>query len=60
MILMDPNYNIVGRQYAQAKTHEYGRILSIVDALKVFNSAQNMVQDLNSSDIMQKVKLSKF
>ena len=56
--VMDPNYNIVGRQYAQAKTHEYGRILSIVDALKVFNSAQNMVQDLNSSDIMQKVKLA--
>ena len=56
--VMDPNYNIVGRQYAQAKTHEYGKILSIVDALKVFNSAQNMVQDLNSSDIMQKVKLA--
>lgn len=56
--VMDPNYNIVGRQYAQAKTHEYGRILSIIDALKVFNSAQNMVQDLNSSDIMQKVKLA--
>ena len=56
--VMDPNYNIVGRQYAQAKTHEYGKILSIVDALKVFNSAQNMVQDLNSNEIMQKVKLA--
>lgn len=56
---MDPNYNIVGRQYAQAKTHEYGRILSIIDSLKVFNNASNMVQDLNSNEIMQKIKLAK-
>ena len=56
---MDPNYNIIGRQYAQAKTHEYGRILSIIDSLKVFNNAPNMVQDLNSNEIMQKIKLAK-
>ena len=58
-IKMDPNYNIIGRQYAQAKTHEYGRILSIIDSLKVFNNAPNMVQDLNSNEIMQKIKLAK-
>lgn len=56
---MDPNYNIIGRQYAQAKTHEYGRILSIIDSLKVFNNASNMVQDMNSNEIMQKIKLAK-
>lgn len=56
---IDPNYNIIGRQYAQAKTHEYGRILSIIDSLKVFNNASNMVQDLNSNEIMQKIKLAK-
>ena len=56
---MDPSYNIIGRQYAQAKTHEYGRILSIIDSLKVFNGASNMVQDMNSNEIMQKIKLAK-
>ena len=58
-VIMDPSYNIIGRQYAQAKTHEYGRILSIIDSLKVFNGASNMVQDMNSNEIMQKIKLAK-
>ena len=58
-VIMDPSYNIIGRQYAQAKTHEYGRILSIIDSLKVFNGAPNMVQDMNSNEIMQKIKLAK-
>ena len=54
---MDPNYNPMLRQYSQAKTHEYGKILSIIDALRAFNKASHVISDLNSSSMLTNLKV---
>ena len=54
---IDPNYNPMLRQYAQAKTHEYGKILSVIDSLSVFNKANNVLTELNSNSMMSPVNL---
>ena len=54
---IDPNYNPILRQYAQAKTHEYGKVLSIIDALGSFNRSTNVVSELNSTSMLSNVKV---
>ena len=54
---MDPDYNPMLRQYSQAKTHEYGKILSIIDALRAFNKASHVISDLNSSSMLTNLKV---
>ena len=54
---IDPNYNPMLRQYAQAKTHEYGKILSIIDALGAFNKSHNVISELNSSSMLSNIKV---
>lgn len=54
---LDKNYNPMLRQYAQAKTHEYGKILSIIDSLGSFNRSSNVISELNSSTMLSHVKV---
>lgn len=54
---INANNNLFNRQYTQAKTHEYAKILSIIDALTFFNKSQNMVTDVNTESIAQKIKV---
>ncbi len=54
---IDPNYNPILRQYSQAKTHEYGKILSVIDSLSAFNKANNVLTELNSNSMMSPVNL---
>ena len=51
------NYNPMLRQYAQAKTHEYGKILSIVDALRAFNTSSNVMEEINSNTLISKISV---
>lgn len=51
------NYNPMLRQYAQAKTHEYGKILSIVDALRAFNLSSNIMEEINSNTLISKISV---
>ena len=51
------NYNPMLRQYTQAKTHEYGKILSIVDALISFNKSNNVLEEINSNTIISKIQI---
>ena len=53
---LDKDYNPILRQYSQAKTHEYGKILSVVDALAAFNKSNNIITDLNSNSIQTTLK----
>ena len=53
---VDPNYNPMIRQYSQAKTHEYGKILSIIDALRAFNQENQVVTDLSPSQNLTTVQ----
>ena len=53
---MDEDYNPMLRQYSQAKTHEYGKILSIIDALRAFNQENQVVTDLSPSQNLTKVQ----
>ena len=52
------NYNPMLRQYTQAKTHEYGKILSIIDALRSFNNSNNVLEEINSNTIISKIQIS--
>lgn len=52
---VDPNFNPMLRQYSQAKTHEYGKILSVIDALSTFNKSNNVVTELNSNSMQTQV-----
>ena len=54
---IDDNYNPILRQYSQAKTHEYGKILSVIDSLGAFNRANNVVTELNSGSMMSSIQL---
>lgn len=54
---IDPNYNPILRQYSQAKTHEYGKILSIIDALRAFNKSNNVISEMNSNSMLSSVKV---
>lgn len=54
---MDPNYNPMLRQYSQAKTHEYGKILSIIDALRAFNQSNEVVTNLTPSQNLTPIKV---
>ena len=51
------NYNPMLRQYAQAKTHEYGKILSIIDALRAFNLSNNVMEEINSNTLINKIQV---
>ena len=55
---IDPEYNPMVRQYSQAKTHEYGKILSVIDSLSAFNKANNILTELNSNSMMSPVSLN--
>lgn len=50
-------YNPMLRQYAQAKTHEYSKILSIVDALKAFNASTNIMEEINSNTLLSQISV---
>ena len=54
---LDKNYNPMLRQYSQAKTHEYGKILSIIDALRAFNLEEHVVSNLTPSQNLTKVQV---
>ena len=55
---IDKDYNPILRQYSQAKTHEYGKILSIIDALGAFNKSNNVISELNSSSMLSSVRVN--
>lgn len=50
------NFSTVNRQYAQAKTHEYGKVLSIIDALIAFNNQKNLVLNINETELTTKLE----
>ena len=54
---LDPNYNPILRQYSQAKTHEYGKILSVIDALGAFNKSNDVLTELNSNTVLSQIQI---
>lgn len=48
-------FNPIARQYAQAKTHEYSKILSIIDSLVQFNKQIETSEEINDNQMIRKL-----
>ena len=51
----DKDFNSISRQYAQAKTHEYSKIVSIIDSMIQFNKQNNVSDEINDNQIVAKL-----
>lgn len=51
-------FNSISRQYSQAKTHEYSKILSIIDSMVQFNKQNNVTDEINDNQIVAKLNAS--
>ena len=54
--VVNANFSAIQRQYAQSKTHEYGKIISIIDALMQFNIQKNLVRNINETELTTKIQ----
>ena len=54
--VVNSGFNAIQRQYAQSKTHEYGKIISIIDALMQFNIQKNLVRNINETELTTKIQ----